>query len=119
MYDSFVKSFVFKHKRPRYSIDENRSELLNKLCHNWDEALDPRYSIMDGSPKYIQLAKSIIGKSAYCISLNEEFDGKILIDASPFQIDVGFPVVLVYNVDLAWFKTESCPRADVYFLARK
>lgn len=71
MYDPFVKSFVLKHKRARYSINENRTKLLNKLCHNWHEALDEKFSITEESPKYIQLAKSVIGKSAYCISLND------------------------------------------------
>jgi hypothetical protein len=117
-YDLFVKSFVQKQRRHRYSAYTNRSELLNGLCYSWESTLNPIYAIIDGSTKYIALSKFIVGKSAYCISYNETFDGKMLSDASPFEIDVGFPVVLIYNDNLAWFKTESSPKANAYFLSK-
>jgi hypothetical protein len=119
MYESFVASFVIKNNRPRYSIAKNRSELLDKLCHDWNSVLDARYSVAEGTPKYAQLAKSVIGKAAYCISLNKVFDGKTFNDVSPFHIDATFPVVFVYNENLSWFKTESFPKAAMFFMARK
>ena len=114
MYEIFINEFIVKFKRPRFLA--NKGELINKLCHNFNSVIDSRFLVGKDHIKFGDLKKKTFKLPAFCITYNEEYDGKIISGIDPFHVDPGFPVVYVYCDKLAWFKSESVPRAEEFFL---
>jgi hypothetical protein len=120
-----LRPFLASRFRSRYDAvppgSSRRAELLNKLCHRYDEVLDWRYA---RSAVGSERALLTLGAAArcYCLCGPDEFDGREvpLGEALAALSGRGLPVLLVCRPGvLAYFEPEHESGASQQYILQR
>lgn len=130
---AIVKTFFNKRIQDRvlfelFSSDKRRNRGLNRLCHDYRQALREEYLIEiptpNSEPKEIAdlLKRNGAGKSCYAMSWNSDIDGKHLSIDEALDAAVGYGLpsfILCVPNELAYFEAEQESGPPPRFIVKK
>lgn len=127
----FVKTFILKNKRERsiYELKskKKRRDFFSKLCHRYNEIIDPRFMIKIEPPNsssmdiFQVLRKEGAGENSYLMSFLDELDGKkmSLSEALENCVGIGMPSIVICTPEkLAYFEAEQEAGSPPRFLLK-